>query len=237
MARLRMGLIFGIAFIIISLVFVYQYKFPYYYLPFPKYWSVEKIGFQKILEPDDFTLYYIDKIDAIGYGKEDVRYSAIHEAYRSSEEGSYVNISALISLSRYPEETDDAIVLQKYLLNHHLGFENRCYNYMCGSGHSISSIATTYAKNMKKKGNYGEAFNTLKTVILSRKKDLKPWVRFYDLEEVYFLLNEMTFSQSQLQFFDSELLELKEMQTSEKLEVRYKNLLIWKEKLHNSYNE
>ncbi len=237
MVRLISGLIFGIALIIISLLFFNQYKFPYYYLPLPKYWDVEKIGFQKILEPDDFTLYYIDKMNAKGYDKKDVRYSAIYKAYKSSEKGSYVNISALIKLSGYTEEIDDAIVLQKYLLDHHLDFENRCYNYACANGDYISTLAIEYTRNMKMKRNYDEAFNTLKTMIISRKNDLRHGMRFSILEELYFLLNEMPFSQSELQFFDSELSELKKIQTGEKLEGRYKNLLVWKEKLHNMYNE
>lgn len=237
MKKFGIRLVYCIALVVMCLVVVYQYKFPYHYLPLPKYWSVEKIGFRKIQEPDHFTLYYMDKMDVKGYDKKLVRYSAMHQAYRSSKEGSYVNIAALISLSHYAETTDDAVVLQKYLLNNHLDFENRCYNYMCGKAHSINRIATDYARNMKKKRYYDEAFNTLKTIILSRKNDLEPWVRFGDLEEVYFLLNEMSFSNSQLQFFDSELSELEKIQTSEKLEKRYRNLIIWKEKLHEAHTE
>ncbi len=237
MARLMLGLMLGVSLIVFCFIFIYTLKFPYYYLPLPKYWSVEKIGFQEILEPDDFTLYYVDKMDAGGYDKADVRYSALYQAYRSSEKDSYVNISALIGLSRYVEEIDDAIVIQKYLLDHHLYFENRCYDYMCGSAHHISSIAAGYADNMKARGNYDEAFYTLEKLTQSRKNDLNPWVRFSNLENVYFLLDVMPFGQSELQFFDSELFELKAIKTNEKLEARYENLLVWREDLYRSYGK
>ena len=237
MARLKMKVMFGVLIIICSLIFAYIHRFPYYYLPLPKYWAVENIGFQEILEPDDFTRYYIDKMDSKGYDKKEVRYSALYQAYRASEQDGYVNIASLISLVGYLDEVDDAIILRKYLLENHLDFKNRCYNYMCGSGHHMSGIATEYARDMRENGRYREAFDTLKNMILSRKNDLKPWVRFGDLEEVYFLLNEMPYGQEEISFFDSELLELKEMQSSKKLEGRYASLLAGKEKIRDGYNK
>lgn len=220
---------------LLALIFVVfnKVRVPYFYLPFPEYWSVEKLGFKEILEPDDFSLYYIDKIDGQGYDKKKIRYSALYQAYRESIPDSYVSTYALISLSGYPESVEGKMILQKFILDNYPEFKNNCYNAACGSGHSVSGVASRYARSLWKAGDYDGAFVVLKKMMLARSHELKPWLQYYNLEELSFILAHMDFDKKDIDFFDSELSRLKTLQESELLASRYQGLVVRQGELHS----
>jgi len=223
-----------IVFLVLSIVIVTvvtKYNYPYRYLPITKYWSVTELGFSKIKEADDFRLYYLDKMDAKGYNKKEIRYSAFHQAYRNSATGSYVKVDALMNISYAVDKNEDKMYLQKRILDENLYFQNRCYYDNCSNGHNIVGIAQRYARNLRKTGDFDGAFNILKNVYLARKYDLQPWVRFSLLEDVYFVLNKKTISEHELEFFTKQVADMGADFSDERLAARYKNLLKWKKEL------
>ena len=225
-----------IVFLVLSILIVTlitKYHYPYLYLPIPKYWSVSNYGFSEIKEPDDFRLYYLDKMDAKGYNKKEIRYSAFHQAYRNSTTGSYVNVSALMSLSYVADNIEDKIYLQKRILDENQDFQNRCYYDNCSYGHNIAGLALDYARNLRKTGDFDGAFNILKKVYLARKYELQPWVRFSLLEDMYFVLNKKTISKNELDFFAKQIADMGPDFSDERLVERYKNLLKWKKELQS----
>ena len=147
-------------------------------------------------------------MDAKGYNKKEIRYSAFHQAYRNSTTGSYVNVSALMSLSYAADNIEDKIYLQKRILDENQDFQNRCYYDNCSYGHNIAGLALDYARNLRKTGDFDGAFNILKKVYLARKYELQPWVRFSLLEDMYFVLNKKTISKNELDFFAKQIADM-----------------------------
>ena len=228
-------IIITFVFLLVGGYFLFQKYYFNSYIDSPKYSSVTEFGFSEIREPDDFRRYYLDVIDSKGYNKKDIRYSAFHEAFRNAKKGSDVYISSLIALAGYTKNIDDQIYLQREILKKYMGFNNKCYNTMCRSGHSISSVASDLAKNLVKMNKPDEAINTMQSFYKRRKKDLKGWVRFSILENNYFILKEKKIKKNEIEFFVREVNDLKTYATNKTLLDRYKYLKKWQQELITQY--
>lgn len=218
-----------------ALIAVFHY--PYLYVPLPRYWSVSKLGFPEIKQADDFRHYYLDVLDAKGYNKKEIRYSAIHQAYRNSDRGSYVNVRALIELAGSPDNIDDKLTMQNSVLEKHIGFNNRCYNNQCASGHHIAGLALEYARNLAARGDLDSAYNILTKTYSARKSDLRPWVKFSLLEQVYFILVKKDLKKPELDFFSAAIAAINTGGFDARLDGRYRKLLDWNVKLHAEYSQ
>ena len=229
--------IFGL-FLVLSIIIaaiIYKYQFPYLYLPIPKYWSVSDKGFPEIKELNDSRYYYWDKLDAKGYNKKEIRYSAFHQAYRNSVKGSDLEISALISLTGMVQDLNNKIYLQKKILEKYLYFKNHCYNNNCNFGHDIATVTHGYSRSLVKKGDLTGAFHVLRKTYEARKNELQPWVRFVLLEEIYIVLNKKPLIQNDKDYFSSVIKDMDLVYLDTRLTNRYIRLVAWNKKLQTKY--
>ena len=222
-------------FLFVSGYLLFQKYYLHVYIDSPRYNSVADLGFSEIRKPDDVRKYYLDVIDSKGYNKKDIRYSLFHEAFRNSKKGSDVYISSLITLASNTNNIEDKIYLQRHILKNYMSFKNPCYNTMCKSGHSISSVAYDLSKNLMTKNNADEAFATIQTFYATRKNDLKGWVLFSLMENSYFILKTKVIKEHELAFFVKEVNDLKVHASNKTLLDRYNYLKRWQQELEQKF--